>query len=77
VTGTPGAIADLRAAVGEQSAESRTLRTGLDAVSRHMEALSDTARSTWTGTRRQVVALGRMVRRLSGVMADVRELFVL
>ncbi|KAH6636439.1 hypothetical protein F5144DRAFT_179711 [Chaetomium tenue] len=41
-----------------------------------MEALSLTARSTWTGTRRQVVAMGRMVKRMGALMKDVQELFV-
>lgn len=41
------------------------------------EIIAITARSTWTGTRRQVAAMGRMVKRMGSLVKDVRELFVL
>ena len=81
VAGTPDAIAELRtgmaAQAATQSAESRALRGGLDAVSKHMEALSFSVGTAWTGTRRQMVAMGRMVGRMGALVRDVRELFVL
>ncbi|EAQ91090.1 predicted protein [Chaetomium globosum CBS 148.51] len=40
------------------------------------EIIAITARSTWTGIRRQVAAMGRMVKRMGSLVKDVRELFV-
>jgi hypothetical protein len=81
VAGTPDAIAELRAGMAAQAAtqstESRALQTGLDAVMEHMHALSLSVGTAWTGTQQQMVAMGRMVRRLSGVVKDIRELFFL
>ncbi len=77
VATTPNAIADLRTVTVEhaarQSVEGQALQRGLDAVTKQMEALSLTTKQTW----RHATDMGRMVKRLSALMGDVRKLFLL
>lgn len=81
VAATPDAIADLRNVTVEhaakQSIEGQALRRGLEAVTKHMEALSLTTKQTWTATQRHVAAMGRMMKRVSTLMGDIRKLFLL
>jgi len=81
VTATPAAIADLRAATTahahQQSAEARKLRRGLEAVSKHMDALSVSAKNSEVAAQRQTSALSRMVKRLGALIRDISKLFVL
>ena len=81
VATTPNAIADLRTITVEhaarQSVEGQALQRGLEAVTKHMGALSLTTNQTWTAAQRHVADMGRMVKRLSALMGDVRMLFLL
>lgn len=81
VTTTPDAIADLRAVTVahavKQSAEGQVLQRGLEAVTKHMEALSLTTKNTWTVAQQHAGSMGRMVKRLGALMRDIREMFVL
>ncbi|KAG7294396.1 hypothetical protein NEMBOFW57_004467 [Staphylotrichum longicolle] len=80
VTTTPNAIADLRAVTvahaAKQSVQGQVLQRGLEAVTKHMEALSLTTKDTWAVARQHAGAMRRMVKRLSALMRDIRELFV-
>jgi hypothetical protein len=81
VTATPDAIADLRTITVEQavrqSAEGQAHHRGLEAVTKHIEALSLTTKQTWTAAQRHAAAMGRIVKRLNALMGDIRKLFLL
>jgi hypothetical protein len=81
VAATPKAIADLQSVTvmqaARQSKETQALRSGLEAVTRHMEMLSITTKKTWTVAQRHADSMGRAVKRLAALMSDIRELFVL
>ncbi|KAK4157975.1 hypothetical protein C8A00DRAFT_29046 [Chaetomidium leptoderma] len=80
VAAMPNVIADFQTITVEhaakQSVQGQALQRGLDAVMKHMEALSLTTKNTWTAAQHHTAAMGRMVKRLGALMNDIRALFI-
>ncbi|KAK1758072.1 hypothetical protein QBC47DRAFT_132577 [Echria macrotheca] len=79
VAATPNAIVDLQSLTvtqaAKQSQESQAIRSGLEAVTKHMELLSIATNKSWTMVQRHADSLGKAVKRLAALMKDIRELF--
>lgn len=81
VATTPKAIADLHALTAtqatKQSQETQAIRTGLEAITSHMEMLSRAASGSWTVAQRHADSIGSAVKKLAALMQDIRKLLVL
>ena len=81
VTATPKAIADLHSLTTtqatKQSQEARAIRSGLKAVTKHMEMLSRATNKSWAVAQRHADSIGSAVKKLAALMKDIRELFIL
>ncbi|KAK0618888.1 hypothetical protein B0T14DRAFT_565795 [Immersiella caudata] len=80
VATTPKAIADLQLLTAEQgtkqSQEAQAVRSGLDSITKHMQALVIATNNSLATAQRHAASIGRAVKRLGALMRDIRELFV-
>lgn len=81
VAATPKAIADLQSLTAtqatKQSQETQAIRTGLEAITNHMEMLTRATSRSWTVAQRQANSIGSAVKKLGALMQDIRKLLIL